>query len=80
MSEHGAAQAAFAEKTFAVQGMTCGHCAAAVTREVQRIDGIDDVRVDVTAGTLTVRAADAVSDEQIASAVDEAGYTVVAGR
>ncbi|HYP72892.1 MAG TPA: heavy-metal-associated domain-containing protein [Microbacterium sp.] len=68
------------EQTFAVQGMTCGHCAAAVTREVRRIDGVDDVQVDVATGTLTVRAAEAVADEHIATAVDEAGYTLVAAR
>lgn len=68
------------ERTYAVQGMTCGHCAAAVTREVTRLGGIEDVRVDVSGGTLTVRATDAVSDDAIAAAVDEAGYSVVAGR
>ena len=68
------------EQTYTVQGMTCGHCAAAVTREVERITGAQDVRVDVGAGTLTVQAADAVSDDAIAAAVGEAGYTVVAGR
>ena len=68
------------EQTYTVQGMTCGHCAAAVTREVQRVAGIDDVRVDVAAGTLTVQASDVVPDGAIAAAVDEAGYTLVAGR
>lgn len=68
------------EQTYTVQGMTCGHCAAAVTREVQRIDGIQDVRVDVGSGTLTVSATDAVSDDAVSAAVDEAGYTVVAAR
>ena len=68
------------EKTYAVEGMTCNHCAGAVTREVRRIDGVDDVRVDVAAGTVTVRATVDVADELVAAAVDEAGYAVVAGR
>lgn len=67
------------EQTYTVQGMTCDHCAGAVTREVRRIDGIREVRVDVSTGTLTVEATEAVPADAIAAAVDEAGYTVVAG-
>lgn len=68
------------EQTYTVEGMTCGHCAAAVNREVRRIGGIDDVRVDVSTGILTISATDHVADEAVAAAVDEAGYTVAGGR
>jgi len=67
------------EQTYTVEGMTCAHCAGAVSREVRRIDGIREVRVDVSTGTLTVEATGVVSGDAIAAAVDEAGYTVVAG-
>jgi copper chaperone CopZ len=30
--------------SYSVTGMTCGHCAAAVTRELQALDGVTDVR------------------------------------
>lgn len=63
---------------YGVEGMTCGHCAQAVTREVSAVDGVESVAVDVAAGTVTVTADD-VADDRIASAVDEAGYTF-AGR
>lgn len=63
--------------TYAIQGMTCAHCAGAVTREVRRIDGIEDIAVDVSAGTLTVSVTGDAPDEAIAAAVDEAGYTLV---
>ena len=68
------------EQTYAVEGMTCAHCAGAVSREVRRIEGVSDVRVDVAAGPLTVGATTPVSDDAIAAAVDEAGYTVVTAR
>lgn len=64
-------------QTYTVEGMTCGHCAQAVTREVSAVDGITDVAVDVSQGTVTVGGA--ASDEAIAAAVAEAGY-VFAGR
>ena len=66
--------------TYAVTGMTCGHCVNAVTEELRKLPGVRDVTVDLVAdGTSTVRV---VSDTELAeahvrSAVDEAGYEVV---
>ncbi|MCK0197557.1 cadmium-translocating P-type ATPase [Ancylobacter sp. 6x-1] len=39
--------------------MDCASCAAKIDTAVRRIDGVDDVRVSVTAGTMTVRHAGA---------------------
>ena len=36
--------------TYAVSGMTCAHCVAAVTEEVGRLDGVTAVEVDLVAG------------------------------
>ncbi|WP_292834143.1 heavy-metal-associated domain-containing protein [Microbacterium sp.] len=63
-------------QSYAVDGMTCDHCSAAVTREVRGVAGVDDVIVDVSSGTLTVTT-DGTADAQIAAAVSEAGYTLV---
>ena len=64
------------ETTYTVTGMTCGHCAAAVTEEVSGVPGVAEVEVSVEAGTVVVRGG-GVSDEQVRAAVDEAGYAVV---
>lgn len=63
--------------SYAVAGMTCGHCVNAVTEEVQRLDGVSAVDVDLNAGgvsRLTVTSTQPVSVEAVAAAVDEAGY------
>jgi copper chaperone len=60
-------------RTYSVRGMTCGHCEAAVTTEVMGIDGVDHVEVDLASGSVEVRGP-SFSDEQVASAVAEAGY------
>lgn len=60
-----------------VTGMTCQHCAKAVTEEVAAIDGVSGVEVDLATGAVTVTAADGPTREQMAAAVDEAGYTLV---
>ena len=64
------------EKTWTVTGMTCGHCAAAVTEEVTAVPGVASVEVSVEAGTLTV-VGDGVDEAAVRAAVDEAGYAVV---
>jgi copper chaperone len=61
--------------TYAVTGMTCDHCARAVSTEVGTIEGVRTVSVDVATGSLTVEGV-GFTDEQVAAAVDEAGYAV----
>jgi len=62
---------------YTVEGMTCGHCAQAVTTEIKKIEGVNDVRVTVETGAVQVDSADALSADAVAAAVDEAGYTLV---
>ena len=59
---------------YAVHGMSCGHCAAAVTRELSALDGVAGVHVDLEAKKVTVGSARQLSDEEVREAVDEAGY------
>lgn len=64
-------------QTYTVEGMTCGHCAAAVSREVGAIPGFVEARVDVSAKTLEIDTTTAVGDDRVGAAVAEAGYTLV---
>ena len=61
--------------TYDVTGMTCGHCAQAVTTEVRAIAGVSAVDVDIATGKVTVQG-EGFTDEQVAAAVDEAGYVL----
>ncbi|MFC6286978.1 heavy-metal-associated domain-containing protein [Nocardioides sp. GCM10027113] len=63
-------------RTFTVTGMTCGHCVASVTEEVQEIDGVQDVAVELETGTLTVTSAQPLDDSAVQAAVEEAGYAL----
>lgn len=66
--------------TYAVTGMTCGHCVSAVTDELTRLAGVQDVTVELVAdGTSSVQVtSEAPLDEaSVREAVDEAGYTLV---
>jgi copper chaperone len=60
--------------SYIVTGMTCGHCVASVTEEVQEIPGVTDVRVDLASGSLTITSTQPVGEGAVRAAVDEAGY------
>jgi copper chaperone len=62
--------------TFAVTGMTCGHCVAAVTEELSAVPGVTEVSVDLVPGaasTVSVTSDGPVSRDEVAAALDEAG-------
>ena len=63
--------------TYTVSGMTCGHCAAAVSEEIQALGGVRDVAVDVASGKVTITSEAPLDTTAVAEAVDEAGYSVV---
>jgi copper chaperone len=63
-------------QTFPVTGLTCGHCVGAISSELSVLSGVTDVQVDlVVEGTSTLRvtADAALTDDEVAIALDEAG-------
>lgn len=61
-------------ETYDVTGMTCSHCAAAVTKEISGLEGVEATDVDVEAGKVTVKSHEPLDREAVRAAVDEAGY------
>jgi copper chaperone len=61
-------------RTYRVVGMTCGHCVAAVEREVGAIEGVTDVTVDLATGDVVVASGRSIADDEMTAAIDEAGY------
>jgi copper chaperone len=62
------------ESVHTVTGMTCGHCASSVTEEITRINGVQDVTVDLPTGKVTITSTTPVSLDDVRTAVAEAGY------
>ena len=60
--------------TYHVEGMTCGHCASAVTQEVGAIPDVGDVTVELLTGEVTVCSSRDLTRDEVAAAVEEAGY------
>ncbi len=69
---------ALAARTFKVRGITCMDCVVHIAENVRRLPGTRKVSGNLTQGTVKV-AYDpgAVSEVEIARAIEEAGYQVV---
>lgn len=61
-------------QTFAVTGMTCGHCEKAVTKAIARVDPQAQVQIDRAANKVQVDSEKPRQD--IAKAITEEGYQV----
>jgi copper chaperone CopZ len=69
-------------QSYAVAGMTCGHCVSAVTDELTQLPGVISVSIDLVAGgtsAVHVISDGALDDAAVREAVDEAGYELVEG-
>lgn len=64
------------EKILKVEGMSCNHCVMAVKRALTGLDGVGTVEVDLESGKVTV-VGEALADEAMREAIDDAGYEVV---
>lgn len=61
--------------TYSVPDVSCGHCRAAITTEVETVAGVSAVDVDLDAKRVTVTGT-ALDDAAIRAAIDEAGFDI----
>ena len=68
-------------QTFRATGLTCGHCAQAVTDELTALDGVDGVEIEVVSGgesVVRIEAQRPLATDEVVAALAEAGdYTLV---
>lgn len=60
-------------KEYQIEGMACSHCQATVKKAIETLPGVNNVVVDLGAGKAIVDGN--VSDELVANAVSQAGFT-----
>jgi len=65
------------EKTYTVEGMSCGHCELSVRESVEELAGVESAQADRSTGRLTVRG-ERIDDAAVREAVEAAGYEVAA--
>lgn len=67
------------KKRMLIEGMSCMHCVKHVHDAVMEIEGVSNVNVDLKGKDAVVEFEDGagVTDEELKSAVEDAGYDVV---
>ncbi|MBB5852291.1 heavy-metal-associated domain-containing protein [Amycolatopsis umgeniensis] len=65
------------QNTYAVTGMSCGHCASSVKEEIGEIPGVRQVDVDVPTGKVVIVSDIALEPGLVENAVKTAGYQLV---
>lgn len=61
--------------TLKIDGMTCGHCVAQVTKALKEVDGVRVEQVKVGTATVSFDPA-SVTTERITRAIQDQGYGV----
>lgn len=62
-----------------VNGMSCEHCVKSITKAVSALPGIGSVKVDLTAGTVSVEHDPEQSPlDKIKAEIEDQGYDVIA--
>lgn len=63
--------------TLNVEGMTCGHCKASVTKALEELQGVKTVEVNLQQGTVNVEFDESqVGLDALKEAIEEQGYDV----
>ncbi len=57
-----------------ISGMTCGHCAASITKELSAVPGTEVLEVNHQTGKAIIKGH--ASEQDLTAAVDRAGYQV----
>ena len=65
------------KKKIMIEGMSCNHCVMHVENALKDIEGVHDAYVNLNEKYATVDADDAISNETLKAAVEDAGYDVV---
>lgn len=65
------------KKVLKVEGMSCGHCKAAVEKALKAVDGVENAVVDLGSKTAEITLAEEVAEDILVKAVEDAGYEVI---
>lgn len=74
---YGAALAAGTQYTIRVDGLACPYCAYGIEKKLKRIEGVEEIEIDLNAGVVHVRVGEGVelTEAQMTKLFNDAGFT-----
>lgn len=64
------------EKTFMIDGMSCGGCVNSLTRVLKSVPGIEPLKIEVGKASLRLDS-DKVSADAVKAAIERAGFELI---
>jgi copper chaperone CopZ len=58
-----------------VSGMSCGHCVASVTKTLEEMNNVSNVKIDLASGVVQYDTQGEVSIDAIKNAISKIGFT-----
>lgn len=58
-----------------IQGMTCGHCASSISKELAAVSGVHVIEVNHQTGKAVIEGE--AAEQELAEAIDRAGYQAI---
>lgn len=63
------------DKTFIIEGMSCGGCVNSLTRVLKTVPGVEPLKIEV--GKAALRLDETVTTDAVRAAVERAGFELV---
>ena len=60
-----------------VKGMSCQHCVMSVTKALNGLEGIGNVKVDLQKGEVSFENTQSLAQDRIKKAIHDAGYEIM---
>lgn len=64
------------QRSYNIPNISCGHCVASITNELNELEGVKQISGDPLAKTITVELEAPATDEQVKAKLKEIGYPV----
>jgi copper ion binding protein len=62
-----------------VKGMSCQHCVMSITKALTKLEGVQNVKVDLQKGEVQYDNTKGITPDRIVKTVEDAGYEVAKG-
>lgn len=62
------------EKTLLIKGMSCSHCAMRVEKALNKMDGVEEAKVDLAKYSAKVTLSKPIEKDEFFKVLDDAGY------
>jgi len=70
-------ESSMTKKTIKIEGMTCGHCTAAVENALKTLDGVESVTVSLEEKQAIVELNKEIDNRILENIITEKGYNVI---